>query len=158
MSCRRTVDCRCRRLARVLQGPDHFAESPILTRIRISINLCEAKHSSVASPYLVVRKISIKLCQRCTVLNRGYSLWFYLTVRTSGQSYVELTPSNWGFELINCRTFNPHYVVYLKIDPANEPIGVGDSAPGTLANAAHKIGRPKSDFDLLKSAGKPSRR
>jgi len=37
----------------------------------------------------------------------------------------------------------------LKSDPAKEPIAVGDSAPGTLADAAHKTGRPKADFELL---------
>jgi hypothetical protein len=45
--------------------------------------------------------------------------------------------------------FDFHYVVYLKSDPAKEPIAVGDSAPGTLAGAAHKTGRPKADFELL---------
>jgi len=45
--------------------------------------------------------------------------------------------------------FDFHYVVYLKSDPAQESIAVGDSAPGTLADAAHKTGRPKADFELL---------
>jgi hypothetical protein len=45
--------------------------------------------------------------------------------------------------------FDPHYVVYLKTDAAKEPIAVGDSAPGTLADAAHKAGRTKSDFELV---------
>jgi hypothetical protein len=36
----------------------------------------------------------------------------------------------------------------LKIDPAQEPITVGDSALGTLADAVHKTGRPKADFEL----------
>jgi hypothetical protein len=44
--------------------------------------------------------------------------------------------------------FDFHYVVYLKTDPAKEPIAVGDSAPRTLADAAHKTGRPKTDFEL----------
>jgi hypothetical protein len=37
----------------------------------------------------------------------------------------------------------------LKDDPAKEPIAVGDSASGTLADAAHKTGRRKEDFELL---------
>lgn len=45
--------------------------------------------------------------------------------------------------------FDFHYVVYFKDDPAKEPIAVGDSAPGTLADAARKTGRPKSDFELV---------
>jgi hypothetical protein len=36
----------------------------------------------------------------------------------------------------------------LKIDPAQEPITVGDSALGTLADPVHKTGRPKADFEL----------
>ena len=45
--------------------------------------------------------------------------------------------------------FDFHYVVYAKDDPAQEPIAVGDSAPRTLADASHKTGRPKSDFELV---------
>jgi hypothetical protein len=36
-----------------------------------------------------------------------------------------------------------------KADAAKEPIAVGDSAAGTLADAAHKTDRPKSEFELL---------
>jgi hypothetical protein len=35
------------------------------------------------------------------------------------------------------------------IQSAKEPIAVGDNAPRTLADAAHKTGRPKADFELL---------
>jgi hypothetical protein len=38
----------------------------------------------------------------------------------------------------------------LRTDPAKEPIAVGDCAPRTLADASHKTGRPKSDFELRK--------
>jgi hypothetical protein len=41
-----------------------------------------------------------------------------------------------------------YYVAYLKDDPAKEPIAASYSAPGVLAEAAHKSGRPKADFEL----------
>jgi hypothetical protein len=40
------------------------------------------------------------------------------------------------------------YVAYLKDDPAKEPIAASYSAPGVLAEAAHKTGRRKDDFEL----------
>jgi len=39
-------------------------------------------------------------------------------------------------------------VAYLKDDPAKEPIAANYSAPGVLAEAAHKTGRAKADFEL----------
>jgi hypothetical protein len=36
----------------------------------------------------------------------------------------------------------------LKDDPAKEPISASYSAPGVLAEAAHKTGRAKDDFEL----------
>ena len=44
--------------------------------------------------------------------------------------------------------FDHHYVAYLKDDPAKEPIAASYSAPGVLAEAAHKTGRAKADFEL----------
>jgi hypothetical protein len=44
--------------------------------------------------------------------------------------------------------FEDYYALYLKDDPAKEPILVGDSAPAALADAARKIGRPKHDLEL----------
>jgi hypothetical protein len=44
--------------------------------------------------------------------------------------------------------FEDYYVVYLKDDPAKEPILVGDSSPASLADASRKTGRPKQDFEL----------
>ena len=44
--------------------------------------------------------------------------------------------------------FDLYYVAYLKDDPAKEPIAVSYSAPGVLAEAAHKTGRAKADFEL----------
>ena len=44
--------------------------------------------------------------------------------------------------------FDLHYVAYLKDDPAKEPVATSYSAPGVLAEAAHKIGRAKADFEL----------
>ena len=35
-----------------------------------------------------------------------------------------------------------------KSDPAKEPISASYSAPGVLAEAAHKAGRRKDDFEL----------
>jgi hypothetical protein len=55
---------------------------------------------------------------------------------------VELTPSNWAVRTHQVSKFDPHYLVYLKSDPAKEPIAVGDSVPGTLADGAHKTARP----------------
>ena len=44
--------------------------------------------------------------------------------------------------------FDLYYVAYLKDDPAKEPIATSYSAPGVLAEAAHKTGRAKADFEL----------
>jgi hypothetical protein len=44
--------------------------------------------------------------------------------------------------------FDLYYVAYLKDDPAKEPIAASYSAPGVLAEAAHKTGRAKADFEL----------
>ena len=44
--------------------------------------------------------------------------------------------------------FEWSYVAYLKDDPAKEPIAASYSAPGVLAEAAHKTGRAKVDFEL----------
>jgi hypothetical protein len=44
--------------------------------------------------------------------------------------------------------FDHYYVAYLKDDPAKEPIAASYSAPGVLAEAAHKTGRVKADFEL----------
>jgi hypothetical protein len=41
-----------------------------------------------------------------------------------------------------------YYAAYLKDDPAKEPIAASYSAPGVLAEAAHKTGRAKADFEL----------
>jgi hypothetical protein len=41
-----------------------------------------------------------------------------------------------------------YYVAYLRDDPAKEPLAASYSAPGVLAEAAHKTGRAKSDFQL----------
>jgi hypothetical protein len=44
--------------------------------------------------------------------------------------------------------FDYYYVAYLKDDPAKEPIAASYSAPGVLAEAAHKTGRAKADFEI----------
>jgi hypothetical protein len=44
--------------------------------------------------------------------------------------------------------FDRYYVAYLNDDPAKEPIAASDSAPGALAEAAHRTGRGKADFEL----------
>jgi hypothetical protein len=44
--------------------------------------------------------------------------------------------------------FDLYYVAYLKDDPAKEPIAASYSAPGVLAEAGHKTGRAKADFEL----------
>jgi hypothetical protein len=44
--------------------------------------------------------------------------------------------------------FEDYYVVDLKDDPAKEPVATSYSAPGVLAEAAHKTGRAKADFEL----------
>src|SRR5258707_6933465 len=44
--------------------------------------------------------------------------------------------------------FDHYYVAYLKDDPAKEPVATSHSAPGVLAEAAHKTGRAKADFEL----------
>jgi hypothetical protein len=44
--------------------------------------------------------------------------------------------------------FDLYYVAYLKDDPAKEPIAASYSAPGVLAEAAHKTGRAKGDFEI----------
>jgi hypothetical protein len=44
--------------------------------------------------------------------------------------------------------FDFYYVAYLQDDPAKEPVATSYSAPGVLAEAAHKTGRAKADFEL----------
>jgi hypothetical protein len=44
--------------------------------------------------------------------------------------------------------FDRYYVAYVKDDPAREPIAASYSAPGVLAEAAHKTGRSKADLEL----------
>ncbi|MGA8482629.1 MAG: hypothetical protein WB696_32050 [Chthoniobacterales bacterium] len=44
--------------------------------------------------------------------------------------------------------FDLYCVAYLKDDPAKEPVATSYSAPGVLAEAAHKTGRAKADFEL----------
>lgn len=44
--------------------------------------------------------------------------------------------------------FDLYYVAYLKNDPAKEPIAASYSAPEVLAEAVHKAGRAKADFEL----------
>jgi hypothetical protein len=44
--------------------------------------------------------------------------------------------------------FDLYYVAYLKDDPAKEPVATSSSVPGVLAEAAHKTGRAKADFEL----------
>ena len=46
--------------------------------------------------------------------------------------------------------FDHYYVAYLKDDPAKEPVATSYSAPGVLAEATHKTGRAKADFELRK--------
>jgi hypothetical protein len=44
--------------------------------------------------------------------------------------------------------FRRRRIAYLKDDAAKEPIAASYSAPGVLADAAHKTGRAKADFEL----------
>jgi hypothetical protein len=44
--------------------------------------------------------------------------------------------------------FDLYYVAYLKDDPAKEPIAASYSAPRVFAEAVHKTGRAKADFEL----------
>jgi hypothetical protein len=50
--------------------------------------------------------------------------------------------------LHNIPDFDLYYVAYLKHDPAKEAIAASYSSPGVLAEAAHKTGRAKADFEL----------
>jgi hypothetical protein len=50
--------------------------------------------------------------------------------------------------LHNIPEFDYYYVAYLKDDPAKEPVATSDSSSGVLADAAHKTGRAKADFEL----------
>jgi hypothetical protein len=50
--------------------------------------------------------------------------------------------------LHNIPDFDLYYVACLKDDPAKEPIAASYSSPGVLAEAAHKTGRAKADFEL----------
>jgi hypothetical protein len=51
--------------------------------------------------------------------------------------------------LHNIPKFDHYYVAFLKDDPAKEPIAASYSAPGVVAEAAHKTGRAKADFELV---------
>jgi hypothetical protein len=44
--------------------------------------------------------------------------------------------------------FDYHYAVYVKNDPAREPVAVGWSIPGAIASAAEKTGRDRKDFEV----------
>jgi hypothetical protein len=44
--------------------------------------------------------------------------------------------------------FDYYYVAYLKDDSAREPVAASYSAPGVLAEAVHRMGRAKADFEL----------
>ena len=57
-------------------------------------------------------------------------------------------PMNTNLMLHDIPEFDLYYVAYLKDDPAKEPIAASYSAPGVLAEAAHKTGRAKADFEL----------
>lgn len=46
-------------------------------------------------------------------------------------------------------SFHFYYVAYLKTDPAKEPIAVEQSTARLLADASAKLGRPKSDFEII---------
>ena len=54
--------------------------------------------------------------------------------------------------LHNIPEFDHYYVAYLKDDPAKEPVATSYSAPGVLAEAAHKTGRSKADFELREAS------
>jgi hypothetical protein len=49
--------------------------------------------------------------------------------------------------------FDLYYVPFLKDDPAKEPIAASYGTPGVLAEAAHKTGRAKPDFELREISG-----
>jgi hypothetical protein len=55
---------------------------------------------------------------------------------------------NTNLMLHNIPEFDLYYVAYLKDDPAKEPVATSDSSPGVLAEAAHRTGRAKADFEL----------
>jgi hypothetical protein len=40
------------------------------------------------------------------------------------------------------------YAVYVRTDPAREPLAASESIPEALATAANKTGRPRSDFEV----------
>jgi hypothetical protein len=40
------------------------------------------------------------------------------------------------------------YVAYLKDDAAKEPVAIGYSISGIIADAAKKIRRPRTDFEV----------
>jgi hypothetical protein len=52
------------------------------------------------------------------------------------------------FRLNKIPEFDLYYLAYLKDDPAEEPIAASYSAPGVLAEAAHKSGRANAHFEL----------
>lgn len=44
--------------------------------------------------------------------------------------------------------FDHYYVVYVKSDPAKEPLATGESIPRIIADAAQKTGRLRADFEV----------
>ena len=45
--------------------------------------------------------------------------------------------------------FDPEYfAAYLTSDPAREKVAVGSSIPGTIADAAIKLGRDRNEFSI----------
>ena len=41
-----------------------------------------------------------------------------------------------------------YFSVHLTDDPAREPVAVGESIPGTIADAATKLGRERNEFSV----------
>jgi hypothetical protein len=63
-------------------------------------------------------------------------------------SKIGVSPEQEIGEFLQIPEFDRFYVAYLKDDPAKEPKAISYSAPGVLAEAAHKTGRAKGDFEL----------
>jgi hypothetical protein len=46
-----------------------------------------------------------------------------------------------------------HYVTYLKDDPSSEPIAIGYSVSGIIADAAERTDRSRNDFEVQEITG-----
>jgi hypothetical protein len=67
---------------------------------------------------------------------------------TTTKRKVNSVPMNTHPSLYPVHPSEQFYVAYLRDDQAKEPLGVSESIPRAIADAAAKTGRPRHDFEV----------